>query len=275
VSGRVANLDYVRRGPVDASTDRSLRNRTLLLGGVTWSLTGYRKALLLSTYGNTDDVGTGYLMGVTGGFEDEEFDDRWYAGARLSAGNFGAVLGYHAWIVEAGGFFRRNDFQDGAVRLNLNGFSKLSRPGRYRYRLFYGADYLAGFDRRSGERLRLLVPGVDTDVADVQRLNLGFEGVAFTPWRVLGIRFALFGGLNLGTVGPEADSFLRGRYYSSYAVGVRFHSDRLVFGAYELRLAYVPRVPPGGSASEFDFSNVRAVHGGDFTPGPPGVVGYE
>jgi hypothetical protein len=275
VSGRIGNRNYVRREPVDESSDRALHDGTLFLGSLSLNLAEYRKALLLRSYGTTDDIGTGYLVSATGGYEDGEFDTRWYAGGRLSSGTLGGLLGYHAWLFEAGSFLRRNDFQDGALRLNLSGFSNLSRPGRYRYRLFYGVDYLVGFDRRSASRLRLMVPGVDTDLADIQRVSLGLEGVAFTPWRALGFRFALFGTLNAGTVGPQTDSFIHGKYYSSFGLGLRFHSDRLVFGAYEIRLVYVPRVPPGGSASEFDFATVRAVHGGDFTPQPPAPVGYE
>jgi hypothetical protein len=275
VAGRIVTRDYIKRGPVSESTDRSLHNSTLILGGVSWSLSEYRKALLLTTYGNTDDIGTGYLVGLTGGYEDGEFNDRWYAGGRLSAGGFGDRIGYYAWLVEAGEFFSNGDSEDGAVRLNLSGFSKLSRPGRYRYRLLYGVDYLAGFDRQSSEVLKLRVPGIETEFADRQRLSLDLEGVAFTPWRTLGFRFTLFAALGLGTVGPDPDSFLRGKYYSSFGVGFRFHSDRLIFGAYEVRFVYVPTVPPEASTTALDFSNVRGVRGGDFTPGPPGGVRYE
>ena len=275
VSGRVATTNYLKRESVDAESDRSLHDRTLLLGGVSWSHSEYRKALLLSAYGTTDDIGTGYLVGLTAGYEDGEFNDRWYAGGRLSAGRFGDVLGYYAWLVEAGGFFRRNDFQDGALRLNFSGFSRLSRPGRYRYRFFYGVDYLAGYDRQSASALALRVPGIDTDLADFQRLTLGLEGVAFAPWHFLGFRFSLFGSVNLGTVGPDFDSFLGGKYYSSLGLGFRLHSDRLVFGAYEVKLVYLPEVPAGASEFKFDFSTVRDVRGGDFLPGPPGPVAFE
>lgn len=275
VAGRVARKRYIRRDPVDESTDRAFHNQTLYLAGVSLNLAEYRKALLLTSYGTTDDIGSGYLVSATGGYEEGEINNRWYAGGRLSTGSFAEMIGYHSWIIEAGAFFQRNDFQDGALRLNLSGFSKLSRPARFRYRLFYGLDYMTGFDRQSSRRLRLNVPGLATDLEDVQRVSLGLEGVAFTPWRAFGFRYALFGAVDLGTVGPETDSFIHGRYYTSYSLGFRFHSDRLVFGAYEVRLVYVPRVPPGGSASEFDFSNVRPVYGGVFTPGPPGTVGYE
>lgn len=275
VSGRIGNRNYVRREPVDAASDRALHSGTLFLGSLSLNLAEYRKALLLRSYGTTDDIGTGYLVDVTGGYEDGEFNDRWYAGGRLSSGSLGDLLGFHAWLFEAGTFLQRDDFQDGALRFNLSGFSKLSRPARYRYRLFYGVDYLTGFDRQSAGRLRLIVPGLRTELEDVERVSLGLEGVAFTPWRALGFRFALFGALNVGTVGPQTDSFIHGKYYSSFGLGLRFHSDRLVFGAYEIRLVYVPRIPPGGSASEFDFATVRAVHGGDFTPQPPAPVGYE
>ncbi len=274
VSGRVAVRDYVKRGPVSEDTDRSLHNRTLTLAGVSWSYSAYRKALLLTTYGNTDDINYGYLAGVVGGYEVGEFNNRWYAGVRVSAGGFGKTFSYGAWLVEAGSFFRGSDAQDGAVRLNVSGFSRLSPPGRYRYRCFYGVDYLAGFDRQSNDRLKLRVEAIDTDLEDNQRLTLGLEPVLFTPWRVYGFRFAVFGSFSAGTIGSDPDSFLRGKYYSSFGAGLRFHNDHLVFGSYELRLFYVPNVPPDASASVFDFSTVRDVSGGDFTPGPPTTVGF-
>lgn len=275
VSGRVTVKDFIKRGPVDENTDRSLHNRTLMLGGLSWSTSEYRKALLLTTYGNTDDINYGHLVSFTGGYEAGEFNNRWYAGARVSAGGFGKMFGYRAWLVEAGGFFHGSDAEDGAVRLNVSGFSRLSPPGRYRYRFFYGVDYLAGFDRQSNDRLELKVDAIDTDLQDNERLALGLEPVAFTPWRVFGFRCAVFGSVSVGNVGPDPDSFLRGKYYSSFGVGLRFHSDQLVFGAYELRLAYVPSVPGGASATEFGFSTVREVHGGNFTPGAPETVRFK
>ena len=274
VSGRVAVKDYVKRGPVSEDSDRSLHNRTLMLAGVSWSYSAYRKALLLTTYGNTDDVNYGYLASVAGGYEAGEFNDRWYAGARLSAGGFNKMFGYNAWLVEAGSFFRGSDAQDAAMRFNVSGFSRLSPPGRYRYRCFYGVDYLAGFDRQSNDRLKLRVEAIDTNLEDQQRLTLGLEPVAFTPWRLFGFRFAVFGSFSAGNVGPDPDSFLRGKYYTSFGAGLRFHNDHLVFGSYELRLFYVPNVPPDASAAVFDFSTVREVSGGEFTPGPPTTVGF-
>jgi hypothetical protein len=274
VSGRVVVRDYVKRGPVAEDSDRSLHNRMLTLAGVSWSYSAYRKALLLTTYGNTDDINYGYLASVVGGYEAGEFNDRWYAGAQVSAGGFGNTFGYRAWLVEAGSFFRGNDAQDAAVRLNVTGFSRISPPGRYRYRCFYGVDYLAGFDRQSNDRLILRVEAIDTNLEDNQRLTLGLEPVVFTPWRVFGFRFAVFGSFSAGNVGPDPDSFLHGKYYSSFGAGLRFHNDHLVFGSYELRLFYVPNVPPDASAAVFDFSTVRVVSGGDFTPGPPTTVPF-
>lgn len=274
VSGRVTHKDFVKRGPVGETTDRSLHNRTLMLTGLSWSRSEYRKALLLTTYGNTDDINYGHLVSVAGGYEAGEFNNRWYAGGRVSAGGFGKMLGYRSWLVEAGGFFRGSDVQDGAVRLNVSGFSRLSQPGRYRYRCFYGVDYLAGFDRQSNDQLELKVDAIDTNLQDNERLVLGLEPVAFTPWRVFGFRFAVFGSASVGNVGPDPDSFLRGKYYSSFGVGLRFHNDGMVFGAYEVSLFYVPSIPGGASATEFSFTTVREVHGGDFTPGPPETVRF-
>jgi hypothetical protein len=274
VSGRVAVRDYVKRGPVAEDTDRSLHNRTLTLAGVSWSHSAYRKALLLRTYGNTDDISYGYLASVVGGYEAGEFNDRWYAGARVSLGGFGKTYSYLTGLVEAGSFFRGSDAQDAAVRVSVSGFSGLSPPGRYRYRCFYGVDYLAGFDRQSNDRLKLRVEAIDTNLEDTQRLTLGLEPVVFTPWRVFGFRFAVFGSFSAGNIGPDPDSFLQGKYYSSFGAGLRFHNDHLVFGSYELKLFYVPNVPPDASASVFDFSTVREVSGGDFTPGPPSTVGF-
>ena len=129
VSGRVAVRDYVKRGPVAENTDRSLHNRTLMLAGLSWSHSAYRKALLLRTYGNTDDINYGYLASVAGGYEAGEFSDRWYAGARMSAGGFGSMFSYRAWLVEAGSFFRGSDAQDGAYAVEREGSARFLRRG--------------------------------------------------------------------------------------------------------------------------------------------------
>ena len=194
----------------------------------------------------------------------------------MSAGGFGNMFSYRAWLVEAGSFFRGSDAQDGAVRLNVSGFSTLSPPGRYRYRCFYGVDYLAGFDRQSNDRLKLSVEAIDTDVEDNQRLTLGLEPVVFTPWRAFGFRFAVFGSFNAGNIGPDPDSFLRGKYYSSFGVGLRFHNDQAVFilrAAVSLLRSQRPRRGIGNRIRFFD--PARDVSGGDFTPGPPKTVPFD
>jgi len=275
LGGRAALKSYSKRGPVNAESDRNLHNYTQVFGSLDWSRSTYRKALLLKAYGMIDDIGTGYLARLTSGYEFGEFNHRWYTGALYSQGWFEEKLGYYAWRIEGGGFFRQRYFEDGALRLGVDGFSRLFRRGRYRYRVFYGADYLTGFKRQSGSALILRVPGIETELADYQRLALGMEGVAFAPWRFLGFRFSLFGAIHVGTIGPKADSFLNGRYYPSFGAGLRLHSDQFVFGAYEIRVVYVPDIPERATVSRFDFSSVGGITGGDFMPGPPGAVSFE
>jgi hypothetical protein len=266
---------FVKREPVVEESDRSLHDSILWLGSVTLSRSDLLRSFMIKSYGVEEDLNSGYLVSFTGGFEDGEFNNRWYSGLRICGGEYESILGYYAWETEAGGFFRGGDFQDGAVLFSATAFTPLSRPGPYRFRHFLGVDYLAGFDRQSNQRLEVNVRGIDTSLGDLERLSLTYESVAFTPWRLFGFRFAVFGALGLGTIGPDPDSFLSSRYYSSLGLGLRFHNDWLVFGAYEVRFSFFPSQPPDASTAEFEFTTVLRYRGGRFTAGPPATVPFD
>ena len=96
----------------------------------------------------------------------------------------------------------------------------------------------------------------------------------FTPWSAFGFRFALFGNWNTGSVGPQADSFLEEKYYSTLGFGLRLHNERLVFDPIELRFSLALSRPEGSSLENFDFGNMSIRQYPGLDPGAPSVLPY-
>ena len=96
----------------------------------------------------------------------------------------------------------------------------------------------------------------------------------FTPWTAYGFRFAFFGKLDIGTLGPDADSFLDGKYYSMVGLGIRLHNDRLVFEPTEMRFSVAVSPPPGASTKIFGFGSMSTTPLPRLDPGAPALIPY-
>jgi hypothetical protein len=75
-------------------------------------------------------------------------------------------------------------------------------------------------------------------------------------------------------VGPDADSFLREKYYSTLGIGLRIHNERLVFDPLELRFSLALSRPEGSALENFDMGNMSIRQYPRLDPGPPAVLPY-
>ncbi len=73
-----------------------LQKYKLYLGSLSWSRRKFYKSSLIYSYGRTEDISTGLLFSLKGGYEFNEFKKRGYAGVTMAAGfypvNFGYIL---------------------------------------------------------------------------------------------------------------------------------------------------------------------------------------
>jgi hypothetical protein len=278
---RATRYDYHLRPP-DTGPDqnRGYHDRTTYLARATLAERSFRTSRYIFSFGQSEDIPEGFLVSATGGYQGGEFLDRGYAGAGAGYGHFDGNLGYLAANLHIGSFFRDGTPEDGALNLVLGAYSRLFRFGRGGYRHFAVVSYIFGFNRLPAAEVALEgraggILGLGGELPEgKQRLVLGYEGSWFMPWDWWGFRFALFAYAQAGEVGPAWDSFAREKYWSSLGGGVRFHNERLIFSAYELRLMHHPSVPEGADSEWFRFGAVQNLEIPFLTPSAPSTVEY-
>ena len=279
LAGAFEGLDFWKRpDSVTVDFNRGFSDRFRWLSSLSFSRSEFRKGRLLYTYGRTEDVPEGLLATITGGVESGEFTTRGYGSGALRAGKY-AGWAYFEGGAAIGAFLGDNSWEDGVLDLSGRWISELLAGRGYGLREFVDVQYTYGFARRFEDRIFISDDaGLDQLRGSVLngrgRLLGGLESVLFTPWNPLGFRFALFGKWSAGTVGPAADSFLHGAYYSTLGFGVRIHNAHLILDPLELRFTFAVRKPVGSSIEALDFGNLGAPRFPGFDPGPPAVTEY-
>jgi hypothetical protein len=279
VAGAVEGVDF-RQRPESVTVDfnRNFHNQLRVLGSLSFTESGFRKGRLLHRYGRTEDIPTGLLGTLTGGVERGEFATRGYGGGLLRAAGF-SDWGYFDGGAAVGAFLHNRSWEDGVVDLSGGWFSDLVVRRHYGLRQFADVRYTYGFARRPDDRISLDdEAGLDhlrgSTLDGRERLVGRLESALFTPWQAFGFKFALFGAWSTGTVGPGADSFLHGAYFSTLGFGLRIHNARLILDPLEIRLSIALREPEGASIESFDFGNLGAPRFPGYDPGPPAVIEY-
>jgi hypothetical protein len=279
VSARAARTDYYRRPPVEIDKFRPYRDRTLYLGSLSLSRTEWRKGRLIFSYGTTEDIPEGYLLGLTGGYENGEFENLPYIGIDAQAARYWKGPGYFSIDMQVGGYHRNGELEDIVLNVDPFYFSDLSKIGNSYLRHFLMINYTAGYRRIEDDYIRLLgeygIDGLSSKLITGQhRLRLSMQSVLFTPLDVLTFRFAFFGHIETGTVGDHFESFFDSKYYSSFGGGFRIHSEHLVFDPFEVRLIYVPSAPEDAKISWYFIGTIPPQRVLGFDPGPPSAVPF-
>ena len=279
VAGAWNAIDFDGRpDSVTADFNRRYHDRHQLLSSVSFTRSNYRKARLVFGYGQTEDVPYGVLAAVTGGAEIGEFDTRAYAATEVRGANY-TRWGHFSGAAAVGAFVGEKSWEDGVIDLSGGWFSGLLVQGGFGLRQFVRASYTYGFERREADQIPLddaagLVGLRDSQLLDRQRLVANLESVAFTPWTAFGFRFAFFGTLNVGTLGPDPTSFLDSKYYSTVGIGMRFHNERLILDPLELRISFSIARPEGSTIENIDFGNIDTRRFLGLDPSRPAIVPY-
>lgn len=279
VSGRAARTDYYERPPVEIDKNRPFRDKTLFLGSLSLSRSEWRKGRLIFSYGTTEDIPEGFLFGLTGGYENGEFEDLTYVGIDANAAQYWKGPGFFSIQTQLGSYNRNGNLEDIVLDVQPFYFSDLSNIGNCYLRHFLRINYTAGYRRIEDDFLRLEgeygIDGLSSAViTGKHRLRLSMQSVLFTPLDVLTFRFAFFGFIDTGTVGSNFESFFDSKYYSSFGGGFRIHSERLVFDPLEVRLIYVPSAPEDAKRTWYFIGNIPPQRPAGFDPGPPSVVPF-
>ncbi len=242
---------FLDRPTVTRDTLRGFHNNQDYLVGLTFQRLKYYKTSYLFEMGETENLSSGMVMKVSGGYQDGEFHDRtqaYFQTSYVSVRNLGDVVYLRA---DLGGFYRSGVYEDGSLILGGAYITRLMGEGRWQSRFYSRLVYHLAINRTADNALMLgdrtgLRGMEDFRVEGSQRLLGRFEYRMFTPWSVLGFRTMILAFMDVGTVAGEDDPILQAKVYGSTGLAVRFKNPNLVFPPFQIGVAFLNSIDDKG-----------------------------
>ena len=275
------SINFSRRPEVTADINRFFHNKRTYLSSLTLNQVQYFKSNLIYNFGRTEDIPYGYMMQVTGGFEDNEFSSRkYFAFEYQRATHFYKAKSYFFTRFALGGYFDKNHFEQGNFILQNRYISRLRKTGRYRLRNFVELNYSLGIRRFPEEFITF---NTDTGIRGfsslqaigTQRLTLKLENMTFTPFMLAGFRLAFFNFLDVGTIGSNQNHPLKNKAYYGLGLGIRLNNENLVFKTIELRFALYPKAPSDFTSPQYGISGEDRPNFNNFNVKGPKIIDFE
>lgn len=278
ISARYRNDRYYENPEVTERYNYRFHDNQMLLGKVSFSRENFFKSRLVYGFGRTEDIPVGDLFSYTFGWENDQFFRRFYSGLHVKHGEFIRNFGYLSAGVRAGGFFFKDKFEQGAIRLETDYISKLFSINDLKVRQFISMDYTRGIRRFPEEGVSFNkshdIRGFSNGrMLGNKKMVLKAETVGFTDIYYYGFRLALYGFLDIGFLGSEDCFILNNPVQSGFGLGMRLRNENFVFNTFQVRLAFYPSL----SASRqflFNLSGEKTYSPRGYTPEPPQVVDF-
>ena len=248
IAGRFINNHVHERPDITENDYHHLQKYELYLGSIAFSKENFYKMHLIYNFGKTEDIPFGTLIEFTGGWENNEFFDRYYSGLEISNGKVYPHLGYLYMKVAVGSFFNNESFNRGVIDIKTNYFSNLIPLRRFQIRQFINFNYINGISRFSDEHIYLRndngIRGLWThQILGTQRAILNFETVLFSPYYLYGFRFTFYTFADLGMIGEQGENIIRNDIYSGFGIGLRLRNENMSFKTIQFRIGYYPILP--------------------------------
>ena len=278
---RFLRVHYLEKPAEWLDTLHRYFSENLLLASVGISSRKYVQDRYIFKFGITEDVPIGKAFSITGGYQEKNGTGRFYLGARVSVGDY-LSWGYLSSNVEYGTFLKATHAQQGILSAGIIYFTGLMEIGKWKFRQFVKPQITIGMNLFSYDTLRMKdVRGLDgfnsSGLSGTGRILLTLQTQAYTPWNFIGFRFGPF--LNftlLNMLGDSSSSSKNNRMYSQIGVGVLIKNENLVLNAFQLSIAFYPKIPDIGQ-NVFKTNSFRTTDFGfrDFDIGKPGIVTFQ
>jgi len=229
-------------------------------------------------FGRTEDVPYGHQVSVTGGWTRHSEIIRPYIGVEAEK-SFVSRPGEFYKVGVRAEVFTNDKAEDAVLLFSGSMISRLIPKGEFLFRQSINADFTRVFNQRSTMPLDINNEfGLQYFRADsllgTKRFNLHSETVAFSPWQLLGFRFAPFAIVEMSMIAGNGRTIFYDKPYFSFGGGIRTRNENLIFGTVEFRVIYYPRTVERISSFNVRVtSNLRIKYSAGFVRAP-GFVRY-
>lgn len=276
---RFVRVRYLEK-PIGAiDTLRYYSDENFYLASLAISTRQYVQDKFFFKFGITEDVPVGKVFSLTAGYQDKNNSGRFYAGARVSSGNY-FPWGYLSSNIEYGTFFHASKAEQGVLSAGARYVTGLMETGKWKFRQFVKPQVILGIHRTSYDSLTINDEyGLDgfnsPQVSGVSRILFTSQTQSYAPWNFIGFHFGPYATFSLAMVGSATDGFRSAKVYSLVGLGVLIKNENLVMNTFQLSLAYYPSIPGRGNHI-FKINSFQVADFGfrDFEFGRPATAGY-
>jgi len=255
-------------------TNPIYNNRKYFLGSFTFFRQDFYKTRYIYGFGRTEDVSYGYNMSILAGWESLLGLNRPYLGFDFDKSFFHRGGNFYTTSLRVGAFGYRGRVEDATILVSGQLFSKLKYHKRFMIRHETDLDFTYVFNQRTNILLNVNdtygLEGFRADsVLGTKRLHARYQMVLFTPWKLLGFRFAPIVFVDVAEIAAKDRILFYDKPFLGLGGGVRTRNENLVFGTIELKFFYYPRTVENVAAFKVSVSsNLRIKYSGSFVRAP-------
>jgi hypothetical protein len=260
--------------------ERPLYNdQSFVLASATFFKQDFYTTRYIYGFGRTEDVPYGHHVSVTTGWARQQGIARPYIGLEAERSIATRLGEFYTFGIRAGGFTNQDRIEDATVLVSGGLLSRLIPRGQFLFRQSINVDFTRVFRQRTSLPLDINNEfGLQYFRADslwgTKRFHIQSETVAFSPWQVLGFRFAPFAFAEMAMIADNTQSIFHDKPFFGFGGGIRTRNENLIFGTVELRLIYYPRTIENISSFNIRVtSNLRLKYSAGFVRAP-GLVKY-
>lgn len=278
-SARLLNVDYKYRPASDSL--HYYADEKFYLVGIGISSRQFTQDKYLFNYAVVEDIPSGIVYSITGGYQQKNNINRYYFGARFSYGKY-FKFGYLSTNIEYGSFYKHGP-QQSAIVYKLIYFTNLIEAPRWKFRQFIKPELVIGNQRLNVDTDRLTlnddrgIQGFNSNnTYGTKKLLVTFQTQGYSPWMFWGFRMNPYLSMTFGMLGDAQNGLKNSRMYSQFGAGIIISNDYLVFGSFQFSFSYYPTIPGVGDnllkTNAYKTSDFRLQ---DFAISKPLVVPYQ
>ena len=248
---RYLKINYTENPTAIIDPEGFYRDEDFWLTGQGISARGYIKDEYIFNYGIIEDVPIGKYYGLTAGYQNKNQVKRSYFGLKATLGDY-FKWGYFSSNFEYGSFFRGSKSEQSAFTIQVNYFTPLFEPGKWKIRQFFKADIVLGENRLNarGDQISInedngILGLNDPKYIGTKKMVFAFQTQSYSPWNLAGFRVNPFFNYSVAFLGNDSKNFQESRGFSKIGIGILISNDYLVFSTFQLSFAYYPQTPDG------------------------------
>lgn len=196
-------------------------------------------------FGEQEDIPSGRLYQLSGGYEHNQTGGKYYASSTLAFGGYLNNGFYASTKFEWSSFIKKQSLSDQVVSIHNLIFSPLLGENGWRTRLFADVNYTRFLNQSYYRPLNLaeerLLPGYQSNMPEgLERFSVNTTCVLFNPLNIIGFRFAPILFVGGGWVADGQKPLFESQPQLVYGGGVAISNEFLAQSDFKIMLAFFP-----------------------------------